>query len=77
MLRLIRRLKSSSYIIKENTADDTSPTPHTGNGSQIQIPSESIRSPLQHSKALRIRHQLGSVKGRKYLLHQFRLIIYR
>ena len=76
VLRLLWCFKSCSYVIQEYTTDNTTTTPHTGNGCQIEIPTESIGCLLQYSKTLCIRYQFGSIQGRINILHQFRFIIY-
>ena len=77
MFRLVGGFEGSCNIVQEYTADDASPTPHTRNGSQIEMPAESVGSTLQHGESLGIRDEFGSIKSRKDILYEFRLIIYR
>ena len=77
MFRLVGGFEGGSNVVQEYTADDASPTPHTGNGSQVEMPVESVGSTLQHGESLSIRDEFGSIKGRKDILYEFYLIIYR
>lgn len=76
MLRLLVLFESCSDIIKEYAADDATAPPHAGNGSQIELPSESLGSTLQYSEPLCIGHQFGCIQCRIDVLHHFRLVIY-
>ena len=54
MFGLVGGFEGSGNIVQENTADDASATPHTGDGSQIELPAECIGSTLQHGKSLSV-----------------------